>query len=250
MDKKYIDLTKYDCLRMIRVEKNHITIVTRKSVNDGYDYEKIPIADVLDCYFIINHNHVISAYGPNIPLEYMFGNTGAEYSVSDIRSKYSSFVANCSGANGISRVWRILKENELSDFIMAEIGVQYGSTAQSVIDNLKVSRYDMFENIHTNLLHQRFQDYEFVNIIDGDATDRLNDLDDVIYDAVFFDCTHKYDSDIKILENLIKHLDSHSIVIFHDYDMDSVRKAIEEFCMMFDGTVYALSDKQGTLKLK
>ena len=39
---------------------------------------------------------------------------------------------------------------------------------------------------------------------------------------------------------MLKNLHEKSIVIFHDYDMDNVRKMIFEFCNMVNCKVYAL----------
>lgn len=247
INKEYLDLKQYGKLfRGLKVSPYNVTIIYRKDQNKNY--ERDIIYDVNDnLNFVIDHNHVISALTKNDEKIYLFGYTGDEYSIKDIRSKYTTFYINTSGSNGIHHVVRILKEHKLDNFNMAEVGVQYGSTAQLVIDNFNIKQYDMYD-FQCDLLRSRFGRYDFVNIIEGNAINTMHN-NNTIYDAVFYDCSHRYDIDIKILRRLLIHLNNHSIVIFHDYDMTEVRRAIEEFCTIFNGTVYAL-DKNKVLKLK
>lgn len=235
----YIDLEKYgSTFRTFEITKEYIRIMYRLSQNENFINDFLPIEFVQGKKFVLNRNHIIILYVNN-EKQYRFGNTGTEYDIDDF-SCYEKATFACSGANGIQKVARIIKEHGLENFTIAEIAGQYGSTSQLVIDQHKVKRYDIYDFAHIDLLRQRFAKYDFVNIIEGDALETLDTIDPIIYDVVFYDCSHSYDTDIKIVRKLLKHIDSHSIVIFHDYDMDQVRKMIEEFCEMFDGTVYGL----------
>lgn len=244
----YIDIEKYgNTFRFIEFNHSHMRIMYRLSQNENFRNDYIPIEHVRGYNFIIPRNHIIIIINGD-KTEYRFGSTGAEYNVEDFMS-YDQVTFTCTGANGIQQVPRIIKEHGLENFTMAEIAGQYGSTSQAIIDQHKLKRFDIYEFNHIEMLKQRFDKYNFINIIEGDALETLDMIDPVIYDVVFYDCSHNYDTDIHIVRKLLNHLDSHSIVIFHDYDMDQVRKMIEEFCEMFDGTVYGLLPKQ-TIKLK
>lgn len=250
--KKYLDLEQQygKTLRAIVAGDKYLRIIYRESQNDEFKSDIISGEECYRKYIKINHNHIITAKKYNEKkLTYIFGNANDEYLINDIWKTYETFNLNLSGANGNMKVVRIINELGLTNFNMAEIGVQYGSTTQLVLDNCKVKKYDLYDQVKIDLLKDRFGKYDFVRIIEGNAEEMLDVVNDIVYNVVFYDCSHRYEIDIKIVKKLLHHLNKRSVVIFHDYDMIEVRKMIEEFCTMFDGTVYAL-DGNKVLKLK
>ena len=124
----------------------------------------------------------------------------------------------------------LLKDN----FKYAEIGVRYGATALSILNYAKTNKLniqiDLFEKnpYHCDLLKDTIKN-ENVNIYCGDASKTLNELNDK-YDFVFFDASHHYKIDYLILQSLIPHLKSSSIIIFDDYNSkEDVKKLVDEF---------------------
>ena len=122
----------------------------------------------------------------------------------------------------------------------AEIGVRYGASIEGILNyinenNIKCN-INLFEhNInYVNLLHKKFDKYDFIKIYCGNGKDTLKLYNDNKFDIVFFDASHVYNTDKEILDSLIPHLNNNATIVFDDYysscDLTvGVNKLVDEF---------------------
>lgn len=142
----------------------------------------------------------------------------------------------------VKSVCKILKEINFPELSFAEIAGGLGSTSSYNLKNLKFSHYDIYEKLEIKALSIRneISEYQNANLLEGDAEKILKETE-TLYDVVFFDATHHYEKDKRILEALQKHLKDTSVLIFHDYNIPDVKKLIDEYT---NHTIYYI-DKDG-----
>jgi len=120
---------------------------------------------------------------------------------------------------------------------IAEIGGRYGSSSIWILDNMNEDAYlDIYEvdKDYADIIKDRLKDYNNYDLIYGDARETIKQ--DVIYDLIFFDCSHIFDIDKVIFDKLKNNIDENTIIIFDDYFMPDVRKLVR----------YALKDYKST----
>ena len=242
MNDKILNLNNFideKTFRWIYINKfdNILEIGFRTSQNQDFEKIYLSLNEYIDYTINIKHNHILQINNETFD----FGNETNFYNIKNLINKYDYWMLSISGSNPIQKVTQIINENNINNYTIAEISGQYGSTAQYNLDNTKIKHYDIFEYKPElcNLLRKRFSKYNNVNVIEGDALETLNHIN-TKYDVIFYDCSHNYDIDIEIVKKMLKNLHKKSIVIFHDYDMDDVRKMIFEFCNMVNCKIYAL----------
>lgn len=131
--------------------------------------------------------------------------------------------------------------------VYVEIGVKFGAASAGVLQYSK----DNDLNISINLLEKDANCCEFLrerfkndaNIFEGDATEKMNDIEEK-FDFVFFDAHHHYKDDYPILQALIPHLKKSTVILFDDYSFcNDVKKLVDEFRNEYDNdfpNVYAI----------
>lgn len=246
MNDKILNLNNFideKTFRWIRANKysNLLEIGFRTSQNKNFETIHLLLNEYIDYTINIKNNHIIKINNEIFD----FGDENNFYNLKELMEQYYYWTLSVSGSNPIKRVAQIINENKLDNYTIAEISGQYGSTAQYNLNNTNINHYDIFELRPElcNLLRQRFSENNNVNIIEGDVLKTLQNID-TKYDVIFYDCSHNYDIDIKIVKEMLKNIHEKSIIIFHDYDMDEVRKMIFEFCDMTNCTVYALEPNE------
>ena len=113
---------------------------------------------------------------------------------------------------------------------IAEIGVRYGSSAKWIIENSKeLEVFDLYEcnSNYVEIIKQRLLNYKTYSVYEGDASVTLG-VNSHVYDLVFFDCSHVFDIDIRILNQLKPHISSNTTLIFDDFYLPDVKRLVNE----------------------
>ena len=150
-------------------------------------------------------------------------------------------------------VAKLINDLNLTDINIAELGVKYGETTIYNINNIhgNIKSYSLFERekFFCNFLEKNIK-YDNLIVYKGLAQDNLRQLDDsIIYDFVFFDCSHKYENDKLILEQLKKHINENTVVCFHDYDFKDIEKLVTEFKEEKLCKIYAIYNGEKIIKI-
>lgn len=157
------------------------------------------------------------------------------------KSGVIAIVYNCLEPN--IEVAELAKRLSLRDIAMAEIGFKFFVTTIYLLSALDIKSYDMYDCNHFVCRQARrvFAGDGRVEIYEGRADEMLK-THEKTYDYVFFDCTHRYDTDYVIIKELIPHLRKDSIVIFHDYTMLECHALIDDFASWGVCETYAINN--------
>ena len=118
---------------------------------------------------------------------------------------------------------------------IAEIGVKFGLSSHWMLKNMINCQIDLFEREPKviDIINSQLQEYnDRYTLYFGDAQKSLLNINNKIYDIVFFDSSHKYEIDIQIFESLLPHIDENTLVIFDDYNITDVKKLVEYACKL------------------
>lgn len=122
--------------------------------------------------------------------------------------------------------------DELKNFSsIAEIGCRYGSSSSFLVNNCnKNAKVYLYEKVpqYCKLIVERLGEKANYTIYEGDASQTLKE-NNIYFDMVFFDCSHKKDIDESILKSLLNHIDNNTLLIFDDYDKGDIKYLIDEF---------------------
>jgi len=133
-----------------------------------------------------------------------------------IEPKIASFISN----------EELIKYNSI-----AEIGCRYGSSSLYLVNNCnnkaKVYLYEK-EKLYCDLIEQRLGNSNNYEIYIGDASSSLS-FNDILFDLVFFDASHHLSTDEYIINQLYRHINEKTLVIFDDYDRPEVKELIKIF---------------------
>lgn len=221
----------------------YIGIVNRK---DGYaNFIIIDTLENLKEYKLeINVKHVIMYNDDTFELY--------ESNTYLIKNIYNIYQINFGCLNPEKSVEKLINNLELKNIKMAEIGIRYCSTALYNVQNInQIISYDLYEIEHMFCENARkiFKNDNHIHVFEGPANETLKNVDkNIIYDFIFYDCTHHYESDKIIVEEMKKHINNKTVVCFHDYNISEVRKLVHEFADLKLCRVYAI-DKHNIVKI-
>ena len=130
------------------------------------------------------------------------------------------------------KITRFISKEELSKYnSIAEIGCRYGSSSLYLVNNCnnkaKVYLYEK-EKLYCDLIQKRLGNSNNYEIYVGDASSSLC-FNDIVFDLVFFDASHHLNTDLLIANQLYKHINEKTLVIFDDYDRPEIKELIEIF---------------------
>ena len=133
--------------------------------------------------------------------------------------------------------------SKIRNGVIAELGVAFGDFSKFILDELKPQKFDAYDlfNLHLyptvwgkpmssflgDLTHRAFFEQRFaaeiasnqVNVLEGDASTRLLERQDQIYDMVYIDAGHNYESVSRDAASAITRLKPDGILVFNDYIM-------------------------------
>lgn len=190
---------------------------------------------------IVTRSHIVLDINSRSPIKAIVGDGNYEYT-DDVE-----IMLSC--ANPRREVLPLLLK--CNPKIVAEIGVRYGITANYILENNKtLETYCGFEILpkHCEFLRSNVKDSRFI-LFEGDASETLKDCN-YIFDFIFFDASHDYDLDLKILDSLGSHINDKSVIVFDDYDLPDVRKLVEECMKRLGNTIYGISSRLGIVHLQ
>lgn len=130
-----------------------------------------------------------------------------------------------------------------------EIGVRNGATFNAIYNkypNLQLYAYEI-NDIYSNALKKLYNNIDNVNIYSGSA-DICLQTNEIKYDYILFDASHKYEIDKSILLSLIPHLHKNSHLVFDDIEINDVFKLVNEFIHMLDCNIYTINKKKFIVK--
>ena len=210
-DKLYVSTNK----KSISEDLSNADLIDTNKIN------KIVIKDTCKSYIITYDNHIEEINSNNI----------SEYSYNDLlKSNIKRITTLClyPNKNVINYINKECKS-------YCEIGVRYGATTSYVLEYINKYKLDirlhLFEinKIYYDFLVKKYKNINNCNIHFGDARETLKLYNDEKFDIVYFDACHLYNVDKQILDNLIKHLNDKCTIIFDDYQMNDVKRLVDEF---------------------
>jgi len=153
---------------------------------------------------------------------------------------------------------QFFKDNFPKNGIVVEIGVDRGRNSLRIFDLLKPSKMylvdawdyrlvqtvyvtendiliakQMFETTQTHVF-SLWKDNESVSIINKESTEAASNFDDLYFDLIYIDANHSYESVIKDLIAWYPKLKNNGIIAGHDWNHESVERAIREFIKMLN----------------
>ena len=222
------EITINNILEFINIENDILYYYKKNNQNKYIKYKLDDINIFFDYMLYVNIPHVLE-YENNVNIIY----ESNKYNIYDLYTKnIKSIKCGCIGPNYL--VTDFIKKLNLNNIHLAEIGIRYSSTSKNIINELNdiIKQYDLFEHniAYINYAKQLFNDNNKIKIYGNEADISLNNLPaEVIYDFVYFDASHKYDIDKKILNSLISHINKNSIILFDDYNIKDIYILVNDF---------------------
>ncbi len=182
---------------------------------------------------------------------YLFMNKDDKYTIyyshdeHTIQNLYNNniktIVFNCLEPN--IEVEQLAKRLHLDNISMAEVGFKFMVTTKYLLSKLNIRSYDLYDLEHFACENGRifFKNDNRIRIFEGYAHETLK-MNTRIYDYVFFDCTHRYKTDMEIIKSLIPHLTKKTVIVFHDYTMPECHRVIDEFGELHICRTYAINN--------
>lgn len=240
-DEKFITITYIDELIYI---KNNELIIGKKDKSRQYCHYNLGDINKFDNYTLfINVRHVLEFEN-----DFEIVKEANHYNLNDLYDKQLLCI-KCGCLYPNDGVIKLMSDLKLENINMAEIGIRYSITSEDILNkfNNTIKRYDLYDVVHVCCEHARniFKYDNRINVFEGSADESFKKLDEnIIYNFVYFDASHHYEIDIKILDELIKHIDKNTIICFDDYDVKDVNKLVNEFVDKKLCIVYTLTKNQ------
>ena len=137
-----------------------------------------------------------------------------------------------------------IKNNLFGDIVMVEVGLDYGTHAKELLDNipniLKLYLVDMYWGLDTEVMIERFKiakesvsKYEDkITFCIGDSVNKSKEFANEMFDVVYIDSDHSYEGVMRELIAYYPKCKKGGIFCGHDYGSqkdDEVKKAVNDF---------------------
>jgi len=121
-----------------------------------------------------------------------------------------------------------IKKSYTHSLVGAEIGVATGVNAKNILENLNIKRLYLIDNIWRDDIFKNLTSYMGkINILTLSSIEASKILNET-FDFIYIDAKHAYPSMKMDIDAWLPKIRSGGVLCGHDYQIEDVRKAVEE----------------------
>ena len=177
--------------------------------------------------------------------------------LTELLKKYRMFFIqdDCGGVNRLFGLKDLIEENVNKNDVICEIGCFEGVSSELFSMYCKelycVDYWDIKEDVNIPIAEERFdkmiQKHKNIKKIKKLSEVAVNDFQDEYFDLVYIDACHEYEEVKKDILNWTPKIKKGGILSGHDYNIDFVKKAVDEF--FTESSIKIYSDSSWCVKI-
>jgi glycosyltransferase involved in cell wall biosynthesis len=159
--------------------------------------------------------------------------------LTELMGKYRMFFIqdDCGGVNRLFGLKDLIDENVNKNDVICEVGSFEGVSSELFSIYCKelycVDYWDIKEDVNIPIAEERFNNmikkHKNIKKIKKSSEEAVKDFENEYFDLVYIDASHEYEDVKKDILNWSPKIKNGGILSGHDYNMDFVKKAVNEF---------------------